>query len=591
MYFTKLFNKWHYLLFAIGSLGILRETQAEPLSYNVDPSSEVGKIVRRYVIDTNKHRVTNIDYLELLQYSEETNYKYIAAQRVRDYIRILEHKEKNDVYNKKLKAKPDEYDKATEITKNTDYISLDTDKKKSVNSFNFQIFCIESTEEKCQNVRTNLNKIGESLSKQLVIKEPINIIVKTMSFCNRMGKDCGAIKTNAITTPSAFYSLYSKKKENSYLYPQALVKQLETDGTVDFLSYDMTIVINTDVDYWYWTDKKEIAKGQVDFQHVIAHEILHGLGFISGMNQTFKKDFTHIFKTISVRKEHPYLLPYFHYGHNGYFNAPIVKEILPPFIFDKFLAVHDPSYDLLSPISDYLSLLYEHSKKYVGNYVTLVIKNFEEDLDAYEGASFLYNYAMDSQWIFKTNNTISENSESIPIDTDIFNEWTDGLSASHIQCDSYYHTARNKKDGIMCAFIDEGKSIIERDSNLLNDQELAILSTLGWMIVNDKKEEVQEDKVSPEDEKEQINVMNENSNNDENTTNTNTNSQIEEIDENTTNTNTNSQIEEIDENSNEKVEGEEEIEEDEVNGLLKKRHLSPSQIKIIKNYFTGNHQN
>jgi len=294
----------------------------------------------------------------------------------------------------------------------------------------------------------------------------------------------------------------------------------------------------------------------------MTHEILHGLGFISGMNQTFKKDFTHIFKTISVRKDHPYLLPYFHYGHNGYFNAPIVKEILPPFIFDKFLTVYDPSYDLKSPISDYLILLYEHSTKYVGNYVTLVIKNFEEDLDAYEGASFLYNYAMESQWIFMTNNTTTPgNSDSIIIDTNIFNEWTDGLSGSHVECDSYYHSARNRKDGIMCTFIEEGKSIIERDSNLLNDQELNILSTLGWTVAND--------------EKEQRNVMYENINNDEKPSKTNTNNQIEEIDE----------------NNNEKVEGEEEIEEDDVNGLLKKRHLTPSQIEIINHYFTGYRHN
>jgi len=253
MNFTKLFNKWHYLLYALSSIVLLQEVQGKPLlNYNIDTNVDVGKIVRRYTIDVNKHWVKKIDYLEL-QNSEEVDDGKNVAQKVRNYIRILEYKEKNDRFNKKLRANLDKFDIATEITEDTKYINLS--RKKNVNFINFQIFCIESTQEKCQNIQTNLNRIGESLSKQLVIKEPINILVKTVSFCTKMGKYCGAVKTNAITNPSSFYSLYSNDNESPYLYPQALVKQLDTEGTIDFLPYDMTIVINTDIDYWYWVCK------------------------------------------------------------------------------------------------------------------------------------------------------------------------------------------------------------------------------------------------------------------------------------------------------------------------------------------------
>jgi len=226
----------------------------------------------------------------------------------------------------------------------------------------------------------------------------------------------------------------------------------------------------------------------------MAHEILHGMGVLSSLNQSFKKDFTYIFNIVSSQKDHTYLLPYFHYGYNGYFNAPIIKEVLPLFIFDKYLNVYDQTSDYNTPIWNYLSPLYE-SDKVKENYVTLAIKEVEENIDIIEGASYLYNYALNSQWVFnKDDSTIFQNgsgtqtknkkNSSIPIDTLVFNEWFDGLSGSHTQCDTFYHVARNKEDGVMCTLVNESEQLFEKNSSLLGKKELTILSSIGWSIVN-----------------------------------------------------------------------------------------------------------
>jgi len=232
-------------------------TNGKPLKYSIDPKNNVGKIVQRYNIDVYKHRVKDVDYLELHTDNDEENFEVDMAQKTRNYIRILEYKEKNDQYNKKMNSKKDEFDIATDIKNKANVIwlnnnSTESHAKKNTNAFNFHIFCIDSTMEKCEKIKTNLNSIGESLETQLNIKEPINIMVKTVPFCKSMNKDCGAVKSNAITTPTSFYSLIDEIDERPYLYPQALVKQLDIEGSVDFTLFDINLTINTDIDYWYW---------------------------------------------------------------------------------------------------------------------------------------------------------------------------------------------------------------------------------------------------------------------------------------------------------------------------------------------------
>jgi len=494
MKYVNINIKWHHLQYLIIILIIL-STTVHSLStiHNFETDEETKKIVKRYNIDINKHRVIGIDYLELHQKNNTNNENEVVTRKARANIKKLNYYEKNDSYNRKFNNKP-AYNIEYELITNPEIINLtnESKNKKSVNDFIFHIFCIDGKMDECEKYRDNLNSIGESLTSQLAVKEPINIFVKVISFCNAMGKSCGAVKTYATSTPTSFYVLKEELDNMSYLYPQALVKQLNLNGNVEFLKYDISLAINSDINYWFWSDEKDINESQIDFQHVVAKEIVHSLGFLSGLNQSFKMDYSSIFSIITKHKDHPYLLPYFHYGSNGYFNAPIIKNILPLFIFDKYLSIQNSNSEY-TPIWNYFTPFYEF-EKIKNNYVSLSIKRIEEDYDVFEGINYLYNYAEESTWVFnsdyetlfqESNNYINNKNKPIPIDTNIFNEWVNGLSGSHTQCDSFYHTARNKNDGIMCSFIDEGVKLFERNSKLLTDRELIVLSTIGWNLIND----------------------------------------------------------------------------------------------------------
>jgi hypothetical protein len=499
------------LPFIISILSIFSKSlNAQNISHNFQTDNETKKIVQRYNIDTSKHRVIGIDYLEFHPKNIDAKEDEIVNQKVRDYIKKLDFKEKHDIISKKLNFKPD-YSIESELKNNPNVISLSNENinKKSVNDFNFHIFCINSKMEECEKYIINLNSVGESFSSQLVIKQPINIFVKVTSFCNNMGKDCGAIKTYATSTPSAFYALTEELDDMPYLYPQSLVKQLNLDGEIDYLKYDISITINSDINYWFWSDKDDIKEEQIDFQQIIAKEIVHGLGFVSSLSQTLKQDYSSIFNIISKHKEHPYLLPYFHYGSNGYFNAPIVKSVLPLFIYDKYLNIK--KLDNYTPIWHYLTSLYE-SDIIESEYVSLAVKRIEENYDIYEGVNYLYNYAEESQWVFnqddatvfqELSNSNEKKTKSIPIDTFIFNEWINGLSGSHVQCDSFYHSARSQDDGIMCAFSEEGVKFFEKNSKLLTNNELIVLSTIGWQLIKDEEIHVESLPFDEENGKEQ----------------------------------------------------------------------------------------
>ncbi|ORX81009.1 hypothetical protein BCR32DRAFT_293512 [Anaeromyces robustus] len=510
-YNCRLYKKWPFISLMVVLPSIIF---ALPITSNVDCDDGSKKMVQRYNIDVINHRVKSVEYVEFQSKNENENNKYkysysIISQIEKENDENYEndnndnHQPTIEEYLNYINIKTKEENKTSTI-RSEDIIELsnedNTRVKKDVNLFNFHLFCIESTKENCEKIHDNLNDIGISLSKQIIIEEPINILVKSISFCNKLGKDCGSIKNFATSTPTAFYSIIDTTNDTPYLYPQALVKQLDLNGSIEFLKYDMIITINSDINYWFWSDKNEIGSEQIDFQHTVTHKMLHGLGIISGLSQSFKKDQSSIFNVISHHKDHPYLLPYIYYGVVGNFDSPIIKDILPLFVFDKYLKIIDPYTKNKTPVSNYMSLLYESKllNDIKNNYISLSIKKIEDNYEIFEGLNYLFNYAENSQWIFDNK---ENNDKYIPIETWIFNDWINGLSGSHIQCNNYFHTARNKDDGLMCTFIEEGVQLIDKYSKLLGDKELMMLSTLGWKLVTeDQKPNNENEYLFDEDE-------------------------------------------------------------------------------------------
>lgn len=71
--------------------------------------------------------------------------------------------------------------------------------------------------------------------------------------------------------------------------PQALVKQLNfATITLNYDTYDITAQFNSKIDFWFANDPP-IMPGQIDFEFLVLHELMHGLGFISLWRDYFER--------------------------------------------------------------------------------------------------------------------------------------------------------------------------------------------------------------------------------------------------------------------------------------------------------------
>ncbi|CAG8586691.1 9921_t:CDS:2 [Acaulospora morrowiae] len=74
------------------------------------------------------------------------------------------------------------------------------------------------------------------------------------------------------------------------LYPQALVKQMQFPSHPEFNTYDITALFSSTADV-YFKEDTTIQQNQADFEYIITHEFIHGLGFLSNWNEYFLPDF------------------------------------------------------------------------------------------------------------------------------------------------------------------------------------------------------------------------------------------------------------------------------------------------------------
>jgi len=140
-------------------------------------------------------------------------------------------------------------------------------------------------------------------------------------------------------------------KTPPYTYTQALVKQLNLNKNIEFKEKDFTLLVNVNTTY---TDKLNITY-QVDLEHSILHELLHGLGFGSETGHIKELDSTNKNKTIhdyvyAPREMHEInekLLLNVE-GHSDYFylwGSSEYKGLYPLSIYEKhFVDLHTKKY-------------------------------------------------------------------------------------------------------------------------------------------------------------------------------------------------------------------------------------------------------
>ncbi|CAJ0840512.1 14906_t:CDS:2 [Entrophospora sp. SA101] len=142
--------------------------------------------------------------------------------------------------------------------------------------FRPEIKCQLPDNKQCDKAKFAFENSGVILTSALSLNTPIIINATFTIFDGPIADLIGA------AGPFRFMPL----KDNDgieRLYPQALVKQFQFDSHPEFSSADIVAQFNSKSPFWFEGDPP-IRKDQIGFQELVLHELLHGLGFISSLD-------------------------------------------------------------------------------------------------------------------------------------------------------------------------------------------------------------------------------------------------------------------------------------------------------------------
>ncbi|RHZ84077.1 hypothetical protein Glove_85g154 [Diversispora epigaea] len=185
-----------------------------------------------------------------------TRFLTIAAELCIDFPNPLDHSEKVIV--------------ECPTTANTD-----TDvKRQTINFFQVTHNCTVNV-ALCNKVKIAFIDAGVEISKVLNLKQIIKVYVFFTDFndINILGSAGSARKIPLISDDKIIR-----------FYPQALVKQFSLDPHPEYSDLDIIAHFNAGQEWWFRNDNVAIEPEQIDFNELILHELIHGLGFESSWN-------------------------------------------------------------------------------------------------------------------------------------------------------------------------------------------------------------------------------------------------------------------------------------------------------------------
>lgn len=132
----------------------------------------------------------------------------------------------------------------------------------------------------CAKVEHALPLLDTFVENALRLK-PIRIRAVFESFC-RSAAGCKPTEVGNCVT-SQYISV--QEDNQTFLYPQALYRQLP-HRKAQLKNHDMLININADHDFYFPRDyPRQQAQRQVSFLDSLAHELVHGLGFMTALGE------------------------------------------------------------------------------------------------------------------------------------------------------------------------------------------------------------------------------------------------------------------------------------------------------------------
>jgi len=197
--------------------------------------------------------------------------------------------------------------------------------------FKFVYNCASNNAGACNRMKSAIAKSARYLSTTFNFKSPVIVNATHYDFCSQeLEKPCGLQNNIAKAGADMFYALEDKDGLER-LYPQALVKQYQFPSNPKFSQFDITVELNAAADEVAWIDgDPPIQEKQADAFYIVTHELLHGLGFLSGWRALPDKngEIIGLLPPITQRDDKT-----FENNQEVNVSSPSVREV----IFDKYM--------------------------------------------------------------------------------------------------------------------------------------------------------------------------------------------------------------------------------------------------------------
>jgi len=341
------------------------------------------------------------------------------------------------IYSKAIKNKNSHHVEQLDLTKENDFVEI-----VNTDNFIYKLHCFDK-EGFCDKVKNDLDYAFNVLSKTFEFYQPVvfEAFVEDLELKYGM-TDALAGVTDINYVPLKSSKNYSSSPVASYLYPQALAKQLKLNKKPDYKKNDFIMLISN----------CEYCKNN-EFRSLFIHELFHGLGF-STRNYMYllddRDDYTSEDAQQSIdyhEDEHyaifPYRVPFYgeimreitsvedYYRHIN--NTQISS--FPPFnIYDKYIVTLDSGESLFKDLSFYYKELNRKCLPKDGS--SLLVKNFANK-DAKECFKKLSHNTQKTisghiEKFFKSNTLgfLTKDGDVVPLQT-FDNSYEPGTSITH----------------------------------------------------------------------------------------------------------------------------------------------------------------
>lgn len=153
-------------------------------------------------------------------------------------------------------------------------------------AFAFNLTCSSNVSDNlCRLAREGLQNAGARIASLLQITTQITVQASFRPFCPASNRRCSQAQDLGGAVIGSFFAGLKENDPQLYMYPQALLKQLKTNTTLEYSNADILAQFNSDFPYYFRNNNQRMTNTLTDFEFVAVHELTHGLGFGTGLLQ------------------------------------------------------------------------------------------------------------------------------------------------------------------------------------------------------------------------------------------------------------------------------------------------------------------